>query len=79
MADRGESGARKGAWDLGMLRRAGEGGQMAQLVQSDSGRRTVSRRTRQAATGRTRKAPTRSVGRDGLGLGGIEGRGLIEE
>ena len=40
--------------DAGMFRRAGRGGRMAQLVRADSGGQTLSRRTRRAATGRTR-------------------------
>jgi len=41
VAERGESGARKEAWDLVMLRRAGEGGPMAQLSRSAAATRKI--------------------------------------
>ena len=47
VAERGESGGRKGEWDLVMLRRASEGGRMAQ--RTDCADRKVERR---AWTGR---------------------------
>ena len=42
VAERGESGGRKGEWDLVMLRRASEGGRMAQ--RTDCADRKVERR-----------------------------------
>ncbi len=53
-AARGMGEARKVEWDGGMLRGAEGRGRMAQLVREDRGGQTLSRRTRPAATGRTR-------------------------
>ena len=48
------SGQRKGGRGLGGSGRAGGGGRMSRIVHADSWRRTVSRRTCPAPTGRTR-------------------------
>ena len=64
--------ARMAEWDVGMLRRAAGGGRMAQLVRETAG---------------GRRSVVELVGQrlvehefwDGLGLGGIEGRGLVEK
>ena len=72
VAARGVGEAQRVEWDVGMLRRAGRGGRMAQPAGEDSG---------------GRRSVVEPVGQrlvehevwDGFGFGGIEGRGLVEE
>jgi len=60
-------------WDVGMFKRAEGGGRMAQRVRTDSGE------GRPSVVELVGQRLVEHEVRYGLGLGGIEGRGLIEE
>ena len=72
VAAREVRGARMTQWDVGMFKRAEGGGRMAQPVLEDSGGRP-------SAVELVGQRLIEDEVWDGLGLGGIEGRGLVEE